>query len=388
MNPYISEDEIVALMQEIVQLPTINPPANTTECAKFILDRLNENGISAQLKKGKTGIANVLAKLSGQKKGKVLLLNGHIDVVTPGEGWTVDPFGAEVKDGMIYGRGASDMKSGIVSMMAAMIGFRRSGKPFDGEIIFMAVGDEETGSQFGTRYLLENNFGTNANFAIIAEPTNLAVELGNRGLRWLDICITGKACHASRPHLGVNAILYAAKLVEAIESHRFERRDNRFEIPTPSMSVTMIDGGTQVNVIPNRCRLTIDRRMIPGETTETVIAEVQEIIDSILSSQKEAVVEVKMRPTYWDPYLISETEPIVQAIVESINKVIGKDPVMRAKAGCTDGSHIFHIGKIPAVIFGPGIPELAHKVDEYVPIKNVVMATEILMTTFENLLAQ
>jgi len=183
MNRYISEDEIVALLQEIVQRPTVNPPADTTECAKFILERLNENGISAQLREGKMGFANVVARLSGRKRGKVLLLNGHIDVVAPGEGWTVDPFGGEVKDGMIYGRGTSDMKSGIASMIAAMIGFRRSGKPFDGEIIFMAVGDEETGSQFGTRYLLENNFGTNADFAIVAEPTNLAVELGNRGLR-------------------------------------------------------------------------------------------------------------------------------------------------------------------------------------------------------------
>lgn len=280
------------------------------------------------------------------------------------------------------------MKSGIASMIAAMIGFRRSGKAFDGEIIFMAVGDEETGSQFGTRYLLENNFGTNADFAIVAEPTNLAVELGNRGLRWLDISIMGKACHAGRPHLGVNAIVYAAKLVEAIGSYSFERRDDRFEVPTPSISATMISGGSQVNVIPNRCRLTLDRRMIPGETTETVMAEVQEMIDSISAGEKEVGVEVEMRPAYWDPYLISETEPVVQAVAESIKKATGNNPVIRTKAACTDGSHIFHIGGIPAVLFGPGIPELSHKVDESVPIKNVVVATDIFMATFENLLAQ
>jgi len=388
MNQYISEDEIVALLQEIVRHPTVNPPADTTECAKLILERLNENGISGQLREGKGGVANVVARLSGRKSGKVLLLNGHIDVVTPGEGWTVDPFGGEAKDGMIYGRGTSDMKSGIASMIAAMIGFRRSGKPFDGEIIFMAVGDEETGSQFGTRYLLENNFGTNADFAIVAEPTNLAVELGNRGLRWLDISITGKACHAGRPHLGVNAIVYAAKLVEAIGSYSFGRRDDRFEASTPSISATMINGGTQVNVIPNRCRLTVDRRMIPGETTETVMAEVQEMIDSISVGEKEVGVEVEMRPAYWDPYLISETEPVVQAVAESIKKATGNNPVIRTKAACTDGSHIFHIGGIPAVLFGPGIPELSHKVDESVPIRNMVAATDVFMATFENLLAQ
>lgn len=280
------------------------------------------------------------------------------------------------------------MKSGIASMMAAMIGFKRSGKPFDGEIIFTAVGDEETGSQFGTRYLLDNKIGTNADFAIVSEPTNLAVELGNRGLRWVDICVTGKACHAGRPHVGVNAIFYGAKIVEAIGAHRFERRDDRFDIPTPSMSITMINGGTQVNVIPNRCRLSVDRRMIPGETVETVMSELEKTIDSISMDQEDIGIEIEMRPAFWDPYIISETEPIAQAVIGSFQKVTGNDPIIRAKAACTDGSHIFHIGGIPTVLFGPGIPEMSHQVDECIPITNLAVATEIFMATFEHLLAK
>jgi len=388
MNRYINESEILALTQDIVRHPSVNPPAESTQCARTVLERFKENGIEAEIKEGKKGVANVVARLSGRKKGKKLLLNGHMDVVAPGEGWTVDPFGGEVKDGMIYGRGTCDMKSGIASMQAAMIGFKRSGKPFDGEIVYMAVGDEETGSRFGTRYLLENNIGTDADFAIVSEPTNLAVELGNRGLRWFDICVTGKASHAGRPHLGVNAIRCGARLVEAIESHRFAHRDDRFEIPTPSLSVTTINGGTQVNVIPNRCRLTVDRRMIPGETVETVMAELEEMIDSITTDEEDVKIDLEMREAYWDPYLISETESVVQAVKDSVQRVTGDSPKIGAKAACTDASHIFHIGGIPTVLFGPGNQELSHKVDECVSIENVVKATEVFMSVFENLLGE
>ena len=355
------------------------------KCATIISDRLTENGIDAKIIEGKKGICNVVAGLTGGRKGKTLLLNGHMDVVAPGEGWTVDPFGGDIKDGKIYGRGTCDMKSGISSMMAALIGFKRSGKSFDGEIIFTAVGDEETGSQYGTRYLLEQKIGRNADFAIVAEPTDLAVELGNRGLRWFDIFVTGKACHAGRPHLGVNAIDYSARLAAAIQSFRFTHTDDNFELSKPSISVTLIDGGSQVNVIPNRCRLSVDRRMLPGETTESVMAELEKMIQSI--SMPGIGVEVKMRPGFWDPYLISEKEPIVQVLIDAYRQSTGSEPTVRTKLACTDGSHIYNLGGIPAVLFGPGIPELSHQVDECVPIQNLVTATDIYMSAFDTLLA-
>jgi len=386
MTPYIDENEIVSLTREIVRCPSVNPEPDTEKCATIISNRLNENGIDAKIIEGKKGVCNVVAGLIGRKKGKVLLLNGHMDVVAPGEGWTVDPFGGDIKDGKIYGRGTCDMKSGISSMMAALIGFKRSGKSFDGEIIFMAVGDEETGSRYGTRYLLEKKIGREADFAIVSEPTSLAVELGNRGLRWFDICVTGKACHAGRPHLGVNAIDYTARLVEAIQSFSFTHKDDNFELSKPSMSVTLIDGGNQVNVIPNRCRLSVDRRMLPGETTESVMAELKKMIQSI--SVPDINVDVEMRPGFWDPYLISDKEPIVQVLTDAYRRCTGSEPTVRTKLACTDGSHIYHMGKIPAVLFGPGIPEMSHKIDECVPIQNLVIATDIFMTTIDTLMVK
>ncbi len=280
------------------------------------------------------------------------------------------------------------MKSGIASMIAAMIAFKRSGAYFNGEIIFMGVADEETGSEFGTVYLLKNNIGTNADFAIVSEPTNLRVELGNRGLRWIDIFVKGKASHAARPHLGLNAIFYAAKAIEAIQSMEFANRNDAFEIPSPSIAVTMIKGGTKENMTPDSCDLTVDRRMIPGETTETVMEELKKIITPISESEKGLHIMVKMRPNYWDPYLISEEEPVARATIESVKQVTGEKPEIAGKVACTDASHLFHLAKVPTVLFGPGNFRLSHSVDECVTMENIVLSAEILLSTFDKLLAK
>ena len=218
MDTPIHQDEVIELTRELVRTPSLNPPGDTRDCAEVILRTFKKERIDAEIMEGKEGLCNVVARLPGKRKGKNLLLNGHIDVVPPGEGWTVDPFGADIREDQIYGRGTCDMKSGIASMMAAMIGLKRSGASFHGEIIFMGAADEETGSDFGTLYLLKKGVAERADFAIVSEPTSLRVELGNRGLRWIDVNIKGKASHAGRPHLGINAISYGARLVEAIHS--------------------------------------------------------------------------------------------------------------------------------------------------------------------------
>ena len=388
MNQFVSDNEIVELAQSLVRCPSINPSGDTSACAHIVLNKFKGEKIEAEIVEGKEGACNIVARLPGKNKGKVLLLNGHMDVVPPGEGWSFEPFGGEIKDGKIYGRGTSDMKSGIASMVTAMLGLKRSGAPFNGEIIFMGVAEEETAGKFGTIYLLQNNIGTNADFAIVSEPTSLKVEPGNRGLRWIDILVRGESSHAGRPYLGTNAIHYAAKLTEVIQTMKFENRNDAFEIPTPSISVTMINGGNKANIIPNKCELTVDRRMIPGETAETILAELKSVIDPILKQEKKLQIEVKMKPDYFDPYLISEDELIVQAVIESYKQVMKKNPEIAGKAACTDASHLFNLRGIPTVLFGPGNETMSHKVDEYVEIENLVLSTEIFISLFHNLLGK
>ena len=386
MKNLITRAEIVSILQELIRCPSVNPPAETIKCAQVVADILRRNDIEANIVEAQHGVANVVALLAGKENGKRILLNGHMDVVAPGEGWTMDPFGGEVSNDLIYGRGACDMKSGIAVMLAAIIAFKRSKQPFSGEIIFTAVGDEETGSRFGTKYLLEQGIADDVDLAIVTEPTDLAIELGNRGLRWFDISVKGLACHAGRPHLGINAVQYASKIVEAIYRIKFVHRDDRFEIPQPSISITMINGGTQVNVVPNRCRLAVDRRMIPGETTDSVMHELETAISSATEDQPDIEVEIHVRSESWDAYLISEEEPVVVLLKQAHFAITGEQPTIRTKLACTDASHIFHQAGIPVALYGPGIAGKSHQVDECVPINNLIVATEVLQAFFRNTL--
>jgi succinyl-diaminopimelate desuccinylase len=386
MESPIVNEEVVELLRDLLRSPSVNPPADTAACARVAFDYLEKNGVRAELCEGQPGVVNVVGRLSGEGPGQRLLLNGHIDVVAPGEGWSVDPFGGEIRAGQIYGRGACDMKSGVAAMLAAVVGFKRSGKPFKGEIIVTAVGDEETGSRFGTRYLLDQGLKNEIDLAIVTEPTDLAIELGNRGLRWFDVTVKGQACHAGRPHYGRNAVHGASLLIQAIHDHKFSQHNPLFEIPTPSMSVTMIDAGTQVNVIPNRCRFAIDRRMIPGETTASVQSELRGIIDSVISGREGFEVDLEMRPDYWDPYLIAEDEPIVVALKRAHFEVTRQEAIVRTKLACTDASHIFHQAGIPVVLYGPGIAGRSHQVDECVPVEHLVQAANVLLKAIGKIL--
>jgi succinyl-diaminopimelate desuccinylase len=386
MEMHVREAEIVDLLAEMIRAPTVNPPADTRACADILMRVLQTEGIEAELIEGSPGVVNVVARMRGDGSGKTLLLNGHIDTVPPGEQWTVDPFSGMLRDGMLYGRGSCDMKSGVATMLMAMVGLKRSGASFNGEIILQAVADEETGSQYGTRFLLEQDIGTNADFAICTEPTSLRVELGNRGLRWIDVTVTGRASHAGRPQLGRNAITCAGQLIAAIEAIEFSARNDAFEIPTPSISVTTISGGHTVNVIPESCVFSIDRRMIPGETGDLVMEEIAAAFEPVRHAYPDIDIRVAPRAGYWDPYLIDVDEPVVAGLVAGYRAVIGDEPEIGSKAACTDASHLVNMAGIPTVLFGPGNERLSHKPDECVSVEHLVKATGIYISTVRALL--
>ena len=289
-----SNTVVVTLLQEMIRASSVNPPADTHACAGILIDLLRREGIATEAVEGAPGRVNVVATMAGERPGPKLILNGHIDTVPPGDGWSIDPFGGLFRDGYIWGRGACDMKSGVAAMLAAIVDLKRSGEPFAGEIQLQAVADEETGSQWGTLHLIEQGYCDGADFAICTEPTDLAVELGNRGLRWVDITIHGDASHAGRPHLGTNAVSVASEIIGRINELTFTRHDDRFEIPNPSISVTTIAGGETVNVIPDRCVFSVDRRMLPGEAEEDVLVELESAIEPV--RERGIRVDLAVRP--------------------------------------------------------------------------------------------
>jgi succinyl-diaminopimelate desuccinylase len=387
MNEYVREEEITRLLSAMVQSQSVNPPVDTTACAAILSGVLEAEGIETRLVEPQPGAVNVVGILRGRQPGRKLVLNGHIDTVPAGDGWTTDPFSGEIRDGFLYGRGSCDMKSGVAAMLMAMVGLKRSRLPFDGEIIFQAVADEETGSLLGTRYLLDHGYGSDADFAICTEPTSLRVELGNRGLRWLDVTVRGMASHAGRPQLGRNAISCASALIAAIDAIEFQQRNDAFEIPAPSISVTTISGGHTANVIPDHCTFSIDRRMLPGETGEDVRAGIEQAFEPVRARYPDVAIDITERDGFWNPYLIHEDEEIVRAVASAVERVTATRPVLGSKAACTDASHLVTLAGIPTVLFGPGNERLSHKPDERVAVADLVLATRILMVACQMLLA-
>src|SRR5512143_4102644 len=280
---FINPDDTLALLTRMVRSRSLNPPGDVRECAGIIAEALKLRGLPAEVIEEKPGVANVVSQLTGKENGKTLVWNGHFDVVTPGEDWELDPFGGEYRDGFIHGRGTSDMKSGLAAMIIALGALKKAGSPFKGRIVFQAVGDEETGSDAGTLCMIRRKIGAGADFAVVSEPTNLNVTIGNRGLRWLEVTVKGRASHAGRPHLGANALYAAARMITGLEQLAFTAHHPLFEIPTPSLSVTMVQAGTKINIIPERCAFSIDRRMIPGETSECARQEIEEVLRQNLS---------------------------------------------------------------------------------------------------------
>ena len=319
---------------------------------------------------------NVVATLHGKRGTPKLLYNGHIDVVPPGDGWTHDPFGGEVINGKMYGRGAADMKSGVASMIASIEAIVKSDTKLNGDLILTAVADEETGSVYGTRHLIET--GLKADMAVVSEPTDLRVEIANKGILWAEVTTHGSGAHASRPHLGVNAIDKMREVMDALENVKLEGRNELFDVPQPVLSVTTIKGGTKINVIPDRCSIELDRRLLPGEYPDKALRDITDAIEAARSKDPQLKTSIKIIEE-WPPMETSPEEPIVKSLVDSVHSVTGVQPRLYGKAAGTDASWLVRDAKIPTPLFGPGDPRFSHTPDESVDLEKVVIAGKVFV---------
>lgn len=372
MNPVVTNSEILELLSRLIRTASENPPGDVSSCAMIVAQMLEKEGIPFRLMESQPGVTNLVANLKGglgeAGQGKTLLFNGHLDTVPAGDGWSVDPFGAEIKDGYIYGRGATDMKGGLAASLMALIGLKRRGCPFEGEIIFTAVGDEENHSQLGTKWLLAR--GLTADMAICCEPTNLDICLGNRGLLMVDVVVKGKSSHGGRPNLGKNAVSLAVKIINGLESLDLEGgRNPLFKDPVGSLSVVGIHGGDRINVIPDRCVLYLDRRLMPGEKSEEAIDQIEQAITTatgiVPDKTKDNGSEIVISPEVWhEPFWMDQSQPFVKQCVAVYRRFFGASPVFEGKSAGTDASHLVSLGRIPTIVFGPGDYRQSHTVDE------------------------
>ncbi|MFT5471470.1 MAG: acetylornithine deacetylase/succinyl-diaminopimelate desuccinylase family protein [Verrucomicrobiales bacterium] len=373
MNP------VIETLSRLVEINSINPEwagPGEREAATFVREFFERAGIEVWEEEVLPNRPNIIARLPGVNPDRRIVLEAHMDVVSVAD-MTIPPFEPRIEDGLLYGRGSCDTKAGLAAMMQAMVALKESGQTPPCDIWLGAVVDEEHAYR-GVVSLIETleKTGPTPEAAVVAEPTQLRVVRANKGaLRW-KIATRGVSAHSSKPHLGKSAITAMAKVVLALEADEqlLAKREPHPLVGPPTCSIGVIAGGAQVNFVPEHCEITLDRRMLPGETAEGVIAHYEHLLDRVRSENPD--IDVKIQP----PYLADEAmeTPADAEVVNAMSRVLaelGHDPEpCGVPFGC-DCSKLSRAG-IPSVIFGPGSIDQAHGAVEFVEIKQVEAAFE------------
>ncbi|MDI3339108.1 MAG: M20 family metallopeptidase [Sphaerobacter sp.] len=373
---HIDPDEVVAFLQALVRIPSVNPPGDVRAAIDHCRATLSAAGFGIEVVAAEEDKPNLLARLDAGA-GPVLLWNAHVDVVPTGEesAWTYPPFGAEIHDGRIYGRGAGDDKASVTAQVMAALALARSGVPLRGTLIVNVVADEEVGGAKGAQ-LIANSDTVRPDFVIVGEQTRNRVCVGEKGAQGTRVTVYGRAAHGALPWEGANAIEGMARVIVALQEQlwpELARRTHPYFHPS-SACISMIEGGVKTNVVPDRCTIHIDRRIVPGETPAGVVDEIRRVAEAAIAPLPGLRVEVE--PAGWggrEAIVAPEDSPLVQAMLAA-NRHLGFDTTLTGFSMATDGRHFVARG-YPTIIYGPGDPALAHKPDEWVGIDEVLDAT-------------
>lgn len=364
-----------ALAQALVRIDSRNPGLvaggpGEARAATFLADVLRSWGFRAELADTAPGRPNVVARI-GDPGGGTLMFNGHLDVVGT-EGMVHDPFGADERDGRLYGRGSADMKGGIAAMCAAAAVAHERG--LGCEIVVAAVTDEEWAS-LGTLALVDS--GVRADAAIVTEPTTLAIMPAHRGFVWADVDVRGRAAHGSRYDVGVDAIRYAGLVLAELD------RLDASQLPAlrhpllgrGSLHASTITGGTGMSTYPDRCLLQVERRTIPGESAETFRHELESACARVRTAKPDFDAEIRITLSQ-PPSDVAPEAAVVQRLRAAL-EAEGHPIRVEGMSAWTDAAILNEAG-IPAICFGPGDISLAHAAEEWVPLAEIDAATAVL----------
>ncbi|HEY1927338.1 MAG TPA: acetylornithine deacetylase/succinyl-diaminopimelate desuccinylase family protein [Caulobacteraceae bacterium] len=398
-------DEVVTLTRELVGIPTVNPPGEHYQaCAELVGERLHRRGFEVTYVRaeGSPGDSdryprfNVVARREGAAPGPCVHFNSHIDVVVPGEGWTVDPFAGVVKDGRVYGRGTCDMKGGLAASIIAVEALIDSGIDLPGTLEISGTADEESGGYGGVAYLAERGWFSKprVDHVIIPEPLNVdRVCIGHRGVWWAEIETKGRIAHGSMPFLGDSAIRHMGALMERLE-HELgprlaARRSDMPVVPDGARSSTLninsLHGGQPepkdglpAPIVADSCRLVVDRRFLIEEPLDQVKGEFVEILENL--ARERPGFRYALRELFAvEPTLADRDGPVAAATARAIQKVLGRPAQFICSPGTYDQKHVDRIGKLKdCIAYGPGVLDLAHQPDEWVGIDDMLDSAKVM----------
>ncbi|HLJ66216.1 MAG TPA: M20 family metallopeptidase [Chloroflexota bacterium] len=380
----IDRELLIQLTRDLIRFRSVNPPGNERPPAEFLGNTMRELGLEVDLQNLEPDRANVIGRIPAGASG-ALVFTGHLDVVPPGgQPWKHDPFGAEMIDGVIYGRGSVDMKGGVAAIVAAMAALVRSGLRPRADIVLAATAGEEAGL-LGAQAMVERRSLEGAEYLVVAEPTGLDVFVAEKGVLWVEVRALGRTAHGATPELGVNAVSFLARLIPQLEAYPFLFTESPL-LGKPTLSVNIIEGGNKTNVVPDVCRIVVDMRTVPGQDHEVMLAQIGEMATTLAREESLDVrVEIDVENDV-GPLETERTNPLVEAIVESVRSVRGVAPLVGGVPYATDAAYLAPGFDMPMVICGPGGRDMLHQPDEHVEVEQLVQAAYIYADLAQRLL--
>lgn len=387
----------VELTQELVRIPSVFRPgvegANEEKVALYIAEYLKKiDGIDVHIDEVAPGRPNIIGIVDSGKPGKTLLFEGHTDVVTEGDlaTWTYDPFGAEIVDGRMFGRGTNDTKGNVACMITAVQSILEDKENFTGKIILCIPVDEES-MMLGIKHFIKNGWADDVDGAIICEPEEHNVCIAQRGAIRAKITVYGKMAHGAISWSGINPNWRLAKIIvklQELEQAEQKRHGEHIYLKWPSITPTIVqspvNGDAQINVIPNLAMTALDIRTVPSQDHDELIGQIEAIFKELKEDDEDFSAELEIienRPAT----STDENNPVVVAVKEAVHSVLDEQPIINGVPGATDGTFL-HMHGIPIVTIGAGDRDVPHQVDEYVDIVELGEATQIYRTAALNFL--
>lgn len=372
----ISSEETIHLLQKLVSIPSIN--GHEEEIGQYLHQFFLNLGWESSLYEVEPHRPAVVACIHGQTPGKTLMYTTHYDTHVV-DNMEIPPFSPDIRDHRLFGRGSCDAKGSIAAMIMSAILLTRSGIAFSGTLMLAFVPDEEYLNK-GTTWLMEH--GITADLAVVGEPTEMAIGFGHRGCTHLDIITTGKAYHSAYPERGINAIEKMASVITRLRTDFFPSYSERTHpyLGHPVINLGIIQGGTRIHTVADQCVASYLRRDLPGETTEQILSEIQNFLNSLMEQDSNLHAEVKLSTIQQRirlPYFLGPDHPLTTSFAESYKAVTGQDAVKTVMNYYCDASILCTEHGIPTIIFGPGSISVAHSSLEYIDLDELCEAAYI-----------
>lgn len=375
-------EDVVRDTQALVRIDSQNPGNIEADCASWLMQRLAGAGLEPSVQQVTPGRDNILARVPGRGDAPRLVLLAHLDTVPIGNGWTYPPLDGVIHKGLLYGRGAADMKGGLSVALNLLEELVSTQAVPAGDVILAATVDEEAPDMLGAHALVRDGLVTSDDHVLALEPTGLRLRIAQIGLRWMSLTVHGKMAHAGRAHLGVDANHVMARMVDRLKARIASVEHEDPLLGKPKLTCGVLEGGVGTNVVPPMCRAELDVRLVPPMTISSTVELVRSVAEEVVDEFPGARFDLEGLGAPRPPVRANEDALIVRGLREAFESETGQSLASGGEDGheaYTDASMVAALtGSETCTVWGPGSTDQAHTANEFVPVEDLAIASRVL----------